>query len=88
MSKDDDMRFTGKRHPFLSRYKIGFNDQGLILAWHVELFSNGGATTDLSPSVLERAMLHSDNAYYIPNVRIRNRPVRIAPRTAPRVLMP
>ncbi|MCE9526102.1 MAG: molybdopterin-dependent oxidoreductase, partial [Planctomycetales bacterium] len=36
----------------------------------VDHYSDGGCTTDLSPSILERAMLHSDNAYYLPNARI------------------
>src|SRR5205823_1702885 len=72
-NKDDDMRFTGKRHPFQSRYKVGFDSAGRITALQLELFSNGGCTADLSPSVLERAMLHSDNAYYLPAVRITGR---------------
>ena len=68
--KDDDMRVTGKRHPFLHRYTVGFDSAGKITALKTELFSNGGCSCDLSPSVLERSMLHSDNAYWLPNVRI------------------
>ena len=72
-SKDDDMRFTGKRHPFQSRWRVAFEPTGKITALRVELFSNGGCSCDLSPSILERAMLHSDNAYWLPNVRITGR---------------
>ncbi|MEI7500868.1 MAG: xanthine dehydrogenase molybdopterin binding subunit [Bacteroidota bacterium] len=68
--RDDDQIMTGKRHRFLSRYEIGFNDQGLILAYKVELNSDAGSSTDLSLAILERAMLHADNAYYLPNVSI------------------
>jgi xanthine dehydrogenase large subunit len=68
--KDDDMRFTGKRHPFKIVYKAGFTGDGRLTAVDVQLFSNGGWSTDLSMAVLERAMLHSDNAYYQPAVRI------------------
>jgi xanthine dehydrogenase large subunit len=68
--KDDDMRTTGKRHPFLGRYRVGFTAAGAITAYSLELYSDGGCSTDLSPAVLERAMLHADNAYYIPNVRV------------------
>jgi xanthine dehydrogenase large subunit len=75
-NKDDDMRVTGKRHPFQGRYKVGFDSDGRITALHLDLFSNGGCTADLSPSVLERAMLHSDNAYFLPNVRITGRVCR------------
>src|SRR6202042_2845548 len=41
-NKDDDMRFTGKRHPFQSRYKVGFDSGGKITAIATDLFSNGG----------------------------------------------
>jgi xanthine dehydrogenase large subunit len=73
LSKDDDMRFTGKRHPFKSFYKVGFNDAGLIEALDLELYSNGGFSLDLSAAVFERALLHSDNAYFIPHFRARGR---------------
>ena len=69
-NKDDDMRTTGKRHPFLGRYRVGFDSHGDITAYALELFSNAGCSTDLSLAVLERAMLHSDNAYFIPNFRV------------------
>jgi len=68
--RDDDQKITGKRHRFLSKYKIGFNDIGKILAYSVELNSDAGAATDLSRAILERAMLHAENAYYIPNAKI------------------
>ena len=75
-NKDDDMRTTGKRHPFKSWYTVGFDDDGLITALDLKLFSNGGCSTDLSFAVLERSMLHSDNAYYLPHVRITGRVCR------------
>ena len=68
--RDDDQKITGKRHRFLSKYKIGFNDEGKILVYSVELNSDAGATTDLSRAILERAMLHAENSYFIPNVKI------------------
>ncbi|MFN4149583.1 MAG: molybdopterin cofactor-binding domain-containing protein [Candidatus Sericytochromatia bacterium] len=66
LTKDMDMKVTGKRHPFQNNYKVAFTKEGLITALKVNLFSNGGAAADLSTSILERAMLHSDGAYYIP----------------------
>lgn len=68
--RDDDQVMTGKRHRFLARYKIGFTDTGSILAYKVELNSDAGSSTDLSRAILERAMLHADNAYYLPNVSV------------------
>jgi len=70
LTKDDDMIMTGKRNPFENTYKVGFDDQGHILAFDVELFSDAGAYADLSTSIMERAMLHSDNSYYIPHMKV------------------
>src|ERR1700722_9146125 len=69
-NKDDDMRFTGKRHPYKAAYHAGFDDDGRIIALDLKLWSNGGCSADLSFAVLERSMLHVDNAYFLPNIRI------------------
>ncbi|HEY6563349.1 MAG TPA: molybdopterin cofactor-binding domain-containing protein, partial [Pirellulaceae bacterium] len=76
LGRDDDMAITGKRHPFLARYRVGYSRAGAITALDLDLFANGGCSTDLSPSVLERAMLHVDNAYFLPAVRIVGRVCR------------
>lgn len=68
--RDDDQIMTGKRHRFISDFEIGFDDQGLINAYRVELNADAGAATDLTMAILERAMLHAENAYHIPNIRI------------------
>jgi xanthine dehydrogenase large subunit len=69
-NRDDDMALTGKRHPFKAVYKVGYSSTGQIAALDLALYSNGGCSTDLSFAVLERSMLHSDNAYFLPAVRI------------------
>ncbi|MEM9346132.1 MAG: xanthine dehydrogenase molybdopterin binding subunit [Planctomycetota bacterium] len=68
--KTTDMCVTGKRHATKAWYRAGYNDQGDLLALDITFASNGGAYADLSTSVMERTMLHADNAYYIPDVRI------------------
>lgn len=70
LTKDDDMIMTGKRNPFENEYKVGFDQEGRILSLDVSLFSDAGAYADLSTSIMERAMLHSDNAYFIPHMRV------------------
>ncbi len=70
LTKDEDMVLTGKRNPFLIEYEVGFNSDGLITALKADLFSDSGAYADLSTAIMERAMLHCDNAYYLPNARI------------------
>jgi xanthine dehydrogenase large subunit len=70
LTKDDDMIMTGKRNPFENEYKVGFDQNGKIQSLIVNLFSDAGAYADLSTSIMERAMLHSDNAYFIPHIRV------------------
>jgi len=65
-----DQAITGKRHPFENKFKVGFDEQGRIIAAEIELNSNAGAYADLSMAILERAMLHAENSYYIPNIKI------------------
>lgn len=70
LSKDEDMQTTGKRHPFKIFYDVGFNEQGQILAIEAKLFADGGAYTDLSPSILDRALFHFDGCYFLENAKI------------------
>jgi len=71
--RDVDMVLTGKRHPFYARFDVGFARDGRLQGLHVDLISNGGWSLDLSQPVLERAMFHIDNAYYIPALRVTGR---------------
>jgi hypothetical protein len=59
-----DMQLTGKRHPFLGRFEVGFDDDGRLLGLRADLVSDGGWSCDLSPPVLLRALVHIDNAYH------------------------
>jgi len=68
--RDEDMIMTGKRHRFLTRYEVGFDDQGKLLGVKFELNSDAGAATDLSFAIMERAMFHCDNAYYVPAIDV------------------
>lgn len=76
LTKDDDMMTTGKRHPFKNFYKVAFDNNGKILALKVNLYSNGGAYADLSTSIMERAMLHMDGAYFLKDVEINGQVLR------------
>jgi xanthine dehydrogenase large subunit len=76
LPRDDDMRATGKRHPFLIRYEVGFDGEGHILALDLTLAADGGSVADHTPAVLTRALCHVDNCYFLPNVRIRGLPCK------------
>ncbi len=60
-----DMHVTGKRHPFENRFEVGFDDTGRILATHMEINGNCGHSPDLSDAIVDRAMFHADNGYYL-----------------------
>lgn len=70
LTKDDDMKMTGKRHPFQNDYEVGFDEDGRILGLKAQLFADGGAYLDLSPSILDRALFHLDGAYFLENVHL------------------
>ena len=76
LNRDLDMQMTGKRHPFWSRYRAGFDAHGRITALDVQMYADGGWSVDLSPAILDRGMFHLDNGYYIPTLRFEGRPVR------------
>lgn len=66
----EDMQITGKRHPFYVEYDVGFDDNGLLHGIEIELAGNCGYSPDLSGSIVDRAMFHSDNAYFLGNATI------------------
>src|SRR6185436_7094210 len=68
--RDDDFIGTGKRHDFDYDYQVGFDAKGMIEALDLTFASRCGLSADLSIGVNDRAVFHSDNAYYLPNVRI------------------
>lgn len=68
--RDDDMVMTGKRHAFRIAYDAGFDEEGRVLGLQLRLASRCGATVDLSPAINDRAMFHSDNCYWLPDVEI------------------
>ncbi|HEY0302200.1 MAG TPA: xanthine dehydrogenase molybdopterin binding subunit [Rhizomicrobium sp.] len=70
LDRDDDMILTGKRHDFEIVYDVGFDDDGRIAGIEFDLASRCGYSTDLSLAINDRAMFHSDNAYFLGNVTI------------------
>nr|CAD1832527.1 unnamed protein product [Ananas comosus var. bracteatus] len=71
LDRDVDMMITGQRHSFLGKYKVGFTNEGKVMALDLEIYNNGGNSLDVSVPVLERAMFNSENVYDIPHIKIR-----------------
>ncbi|THD83419.1 xanthine dehydrogenase molybdopterin binding subunit [Aliigemmobacter aestuarii] len=74
--RDDDMMITGKRHDLKIRYRAGFDDRGRIAGVEFDHLFRCGWSMDLSLPVADRAMLHADNAYHLPAVRIESHRLR------------
>lgn len=70
-NRDQDMMITGKRHPFLAKFRVGYDRDALLRAAKIDIYSNGGWTLDLSRAVTDRALFHLDNGYYIPSVQFK-----------------
>ena len=73
LNRTQDFTMTGKRHGFHASWRVGFDDDGHVVALDTTLTSDGGWSLDLSEAVLARAICHVDNAYWIPDVRIHGR---------------
>jgi len=76
LDRDADMAMTGKRHDFAVGYAVGFDADGRIRAVDLELDARCGCSADLSIGVVDRAMFHADNAYFLPEFRIHSRRVK------------
>jgi xanthine dehydrogenase large subunit len=73
LTRQQDMTMTGKRHGFHAQWRVGFDDDGRLVALEATLTSDGGWSLDLSEPVLSRALCHVDNAYWIPHIRVHGR---------------
>jgi xanthine dehydrogenase large subunit len=69
LNRHDDLRMTGKRHPYTSFFKIGLTKDLKIKAFEAEFLQNSGAAADLSPAIAERTLFHATNSYFVPNVK-------------------
>jgi xanthine dehydrogenase large subunit len=74
--RDDDMVITGKRHDFRIDYRAGVDRDGRLLGVEFVQYARCGWSLDLSLPVADRAMLHADNAYWIPAIRIESHRLR------------
>lgn len=70
LRRHDDMVTTGKRHDFLARWSVGFDDDGAITGLEVDLVGNAGHSVDLSEGVVDRSQFQVDNCYFLPTARV------------------
>ena len=70
LPRKDDMTQTGKRHDFACDYDLGYDDDGRLLAARIMLAGKCGYSPDLSEGIVDRAMFHAANAYYLPHAEV------------------
>ncbi|NOY91777.1 MAG: xanthine dehydrogenase molybdopterin binding subunit [Deltaproteobacteria bacterium] len=76
LDRQRDISSTGKRHPFLGRLDVGFDDAGKLVAVDAKLFADGGYSLDLTVPIAWRALFHLDNAYLLPSCSLTARAMR------------
>jgi xanthine dehydrogenase large subunit len=76
LNRREDMRWTGKRHPYSADFRIGLDAEGNITAFEADYYQNSGAACDLSPAILSRTLFHAASAYRVPNLRVTGRMCR------------
>ncbi|MED5556647.1 MAG: xanthine dehydrogenase molybdopterin binding subunit, partial [Pseudomonadota bacterium] len=70
LPRSEDMRATGKRHPFHNRYQLAIDAQGVIKGGDITVIGDCGYSPDLSDAIVDRAMFHADNAYSLGDARV------------------
>ncbi|MFK8048960.1 MAG: xanthine dehydrogenase molybdopterin binding subunit [Halioglobus sp.] len=76
LARADDMTTTGKRHHFAIEYRVGFDETGKLLGLDMDLSGGCGISPDLSDAIVDRAMFHADNAYFLPAAHIKGHRVK------------
>lgn len=71
LSREEDMKMTGQRHPFQARWKVAASNDGKLIALDVDIYNNAGWSQDMSGAVMDRCCTHIDNCYEWPNAWIR-----------------
>ena len=70
LKRSEDIRMTGKRHPYESDFKIGLDDKLKIIAFKADYYQNAGAASDLSPAITDRTLFHATASYFVQNVQV------------------
>ncbi|GMR30221.1 hypothetical protein PMAYCL1PPCAC_00416, partial [Pristionchus mayeri] len=68
LQRCDDVAATGKRHAALFKYRVGIDEEGKLLAIHVEEYLQGGYATDHSLSVAT-VIGYADACFRVPSMR-------------------
>lgn len=68
LSLDSNMKSSGKRPSFLSKYKVGFSREGHLQACEVQMYVDAGKSRRCDDGI--RASQWLDSAYFCPNWKV------------------
>jgi xanthine dehydrogenase molybdenum-binding subunit len=66
----ESTRFHPKRHPFRMHYKVGCDQDGMLLAVQARILGDTGGYASVGDKVLERGAGHACGPYVVPNVDV------------------
>ena len=76
ISREEDMRISCGRHPFLGDWKVSFEKDGTINAVDIVLYNNGGHTDSCSKDTMDRGLCHAHNSYKFEHFSVKGFPCR------------
>ena len=68
-TREDSMRESYKRHPYVMRYKVGASKDGRLEAMSIDIVADAGAYATMSPFVTWRSVVQATGPYVVPHVR-------------------
>ncbi|MDY6915907.1 MAG: molybdopterin cofactor-binding domain-containing protein [Candidatus Cloacimonadota bacterium] len=68
-NRENSMRESYKRHPYLMKYKVGFNKNGKLKSMKIDILAESGAYSSQSFFVTWRSVVQATGPYEIENVK-------------------
>lgn len=68
LSREESVTEGTKRHPLTAEYRVGFDDDGRLLAAKIDLLLDGGAYKSKTFPVTSRMAIEATGPYYFPHV--------------------
>ncbi len=69
-TREESMRESYKRHPYILKYKLGLKKDGTITALEAMIIADGGAYASTTSFVTWRSTVQAAGPYRVPNVKV------------------
>lgn len=68
-TREESILESYKRHPYVMKYKVGYNKDGKLKSMKIDITADGGAYSSMSPFVTWRTVVQATGPYEIENVQ-------------------